>query len=66
MNLHVFAASPETISTLRFLEIVPLAAAILALFMFKNSNRRGMILAIAWAVYLAYEAGVWLLVYPAP
>lgn len=66
MNLHVFAASPDTISTLRFLGIVPLAAAILALFMFKNSNKRGLILAIAWAVYLAYEAGVWLLVYPAP
>ena len=52
LNLHVFAASPDTISTLRFLGIVPLAAAILALFMFKNSNKRGLILAIAWAVYL--------------
>jgi hypothetical protein len=66
LGLQIFVVSPETLSTLRFLGAIPLAAAILALFLFKTSNKKGMILLLAWGIYLVYQVGVFLLVTSTP
>ena len=62
MDSHFgIGVTPETLSLLKFLGVIPLGAAILASF--KVKKNKGMVLGIAWLVYVVYQAVLYFFVY---
>ncbi|MCW2316352.1 hypothetical protein M2322_001900 [Rhodoblastus acidophilus] len=63
MDHFGIAASADMISNLRFAGIIPLLATIAAAFILRS--KQGLVMMIGFAIYLIYEAAVFLFVYPA-